>query len=245
MGGTVALVGAGEFLPTMDAVDRELLVASGGNQVAVLPTASALDGPEVPQRWGRMGVEHFRRLGAQAEAVLALDRAACEKREFSDRVRRASLVYFSGGKPDYLLQTLAGSDLWRAVTEVLGRGGVLAGCSAGAMILGSHLPSLSIRRGVPRMRGWSPAFALLPQCVIIPHFNQGPEWLVRLFLPLRPKGTTLLGIDADTALIGRDEVWKVRGSGRVSHFGEKVARYRDGEVVPLEVNRGGDVLPGE
>ncbi len=88
MRGTIALVGAGEFLPIMKGVDRELLVASGGRQVAILPTASALDGPGVPERWGKMGVEHFEQLGAQAEAILALDRAACEGQEFSDQVRR-------------------------------------------------------------------------------------------------------------------------------------------------------------
>lgn len=233
MRGTIALVGAGEFLPVMEGVDRELLVASGGRQVAILPTASALDGPGVPERWGKMGVEHFERLGAQAEAVLALDRAACESREFSDQVHRASLVYVSGGKPDYLYQTLAGSELWQAVNEVLERGGVLAGCSAGAMILGSHLPSLSVRLRVPIIRGWRPAFGLLAHCVILPHFNQMPEWPIRLFLPLRPPGTTVIGIDADTALIGRNGIWKVRGSGRVSHFGTRIQRFRDGETIPL------------
>ncbi|MGA2111590.1 MAG: Type 1 glutamine amidotransferase-like domain-containing protein [Anaerolineales bacterium] len=233
MKGTIALVGAGEFLPSMEAVDRGLLLASGGNRVVVLPTASALDGPGVPERWGRMGVEHFQQLGAQAEAILALDRAACEGTQFSDRVRMASLAYFSGGKPDYLYQTLVGSKVWQAVTEILGRGGVLAGCSAGAMILGSHLPSLTVGRGSPVIRGWRPAFGLLPRCVVIPHFNQAPEWLMRLFLPLRPEGTTVLGIDADTALIGHEDTWTVRGSGRVSHFAETIRRYRDGDTVPL------------
>jgi len=231
--GTIALVGAGEFLPPMEVVDRELLRVCGGNRVAILPTASAPDGPGVPERWGAMGVDHFRRLGAQAEAVLALDRTGCESSELSERLQRASLAYFSGGKPDYLYQALAGSILWQAVMGILDRGGVLAGCSAGAMILGSYFPSFSIRRGTPIIQSWQPAFGIVPACVVIPHFNQVPEWLFRLFLPLRPSGTAVLGIDADTALIGQGGTWKVRGLGRVSYFRGAVQRYRDGEIVPL------------
>lgn len=73
MTGTLALVGAGEFLEAMNPVDRALLERAGGQRVVVLPTASAPDGPGVPGRWASMGVEHFNRLGAQTEAIMALD----------------------------------------------------------------------------------------------------------------------------------------------------------------------------
>ena len=91
MTGTLALVGAGEFLDSMDAVDRQLLNQAGGNNIVILPTASAPDGPGVPERWIKMGVEHFTRLGAQAEGILALDRAACDDPANVDRVRAANL----------------------------------------------------------------------------------------------------------------------------------------------------------
>ena len=133
MTGTVALVGAGEFLDTMSAVDRALLEMAGGSRVVVLPTASAPDGPGVPEHWAQMGLEHFNRLGAQADAVMALDRAACFDPALAERVRAANLVYFSGGKPDYLYNTLAESPVWAAVRAVLERGGVVAGCSAGVL----------------------------------------------------------------------------------------------------------------
>src|SRR5512139_1752806 len=131
MAGLLALVGAGEFLDSMSAVDRQLLDRAGGSNVVILPTASAPDGAGVPERWIRMGVDHFTRLGAQADGVLALDRAACDDPANADRVRAAHLIYFSGGKPDYLRRTLDGTALWSAVREVLDRGGVIAGCSAG------------------------------------------------------------------------------------------------------------------
>src|SRR5512142_2572308 len=175
MAGTLALVGAGEFLETMERVDRELLARAGGTRVVVLPTASAPDGPGVPERWARMGVEHFSNLSAQVESVMALDRADCDKADNADRVRAANLVYFSGGKPAYLRQTLEGTALWRAVEAVLARGGVLAGCSAGAMILGAYVPDFSSRMGMPSVREWQPSFALVPHAIVIPHYNEFPE----------------------------------------------------------------------
>jgi cyanophycinase-like exopeptidase len=182
--------------------------------VVILPTASAPDGPEVPPRWARMGVDHFTALGAQAEAVMALDREGCESLENVDAVRRADLVYFSGGKPDYLLATMRGSPLWEAAVNVLERGGVLAGCSAGAMILGGWIPG----RGAPRQGVfWQPAFGLVPASVILPHFDEIPGWIsgpLRLF---RPRGSTFIGIPAGTALIGRPGDWIVRGEGTVRY----------------------------
>src|SRR5512136_949079 len=123
MAGTLALVGAGEFLDSMSAVDRQLLAWAGGSNVVILPTASAPDGVGVPERWIRMGVDHFARLGARADGLLALDRAACDHPANADRVRAANLVYFSGGKPDYLRSTLDGTALWSAARALLDRGG--------------------------------------------------------------------------------------------------------------------------
>ncbi len=165
----------------------------------ILPTASAPDGKGVPEHWGRMGVAHFRGLGAQAAEVLALTREDCDRSEHADAVRRANLIYFSGGKPDYLYRTLHGTALWQAVLDVLAAGGVLAGCSAGAMIFGSYMPDVN---AFPPLVRWGPAFGLVPGTVVIPHFDEIPGALVSLAARLRPKGSTLIGVEGNTALVG-------------------------------------------
>ncbi len=244
MAGTLALVGAGEFLETMRAIDRELLNLSqvdgqlldraGGSNVVVLPTASAPDGPGVPERWIRMGVEHFTQLGARAEGLLALDRAACDDPANAARVREANLIYFSGGKPDYLRQTLEGTAVWAATREVLDRGGVVAGCSAGAMIMGGYVADFSRKFGMPSINRWSPSFALVPDAVIVPHYNEFPEMLVNLMFGQRPAGSFLIGIDAHTALVGLDHTWQVMGTGRVTMRRDReVKRYTAGQSVSL------------
>jgi cyanophycinase len=236
--GTLALVGAGEFLDSMRPVDAALLERAGGTRVVILPTASAPDGPEVPRRWAEMGVAHFEALGAQAQAVMALDRDGCHAASNAEAVRQANLVYFSGGKPDYLLRTLSGTPLWDAVLGVLAMGGVLAGCSAGAMILGGWIPG---HPPIGTLSIWQPAFGLVPDAVILPHFDEMPGWITTPLGWLRPRRSILVGIDGESALIGRsagpaggDQAWEVRGRGRVVvRMRGRSDIYREGARVDL------------
>jgi cyanophycinase len=234
MTGTLALVGAGEFLDSMSAVDRQLLDRAGGNNVVILPTASAPDGPGVPERWIKLGVDHFTQLGAQADGLLVLDRTGCEDAAHADRIRAANLVYFSGGKPDFLRKTLKDTAVWAAVSEVFDRGGVIAGCSAGAMIMGGHVPEFSLKVGVPWIDRWQPSFGLVPNAIIVPHYNEFPEVVVNLMFGRRPKGSYLIGVDGHTALVGVDHTWQVMGAGRVTvRRGKETKRYTTGQTVPL------------
>ena len=76
MPGPVALVGAGEFLPSMAEFDQGLLASTGRSRprVVILPTASWPDGEDVFTRWAAMGVAHFGSLGAEVEPILVRDR---------------------------------------------------------------------------------------------------------------------------------------------------------------------------
>jgi cyanophycinase-like exopeptidase len=214
--GTLALVGAGEFLPSMRPVDEHLLAESGGRRVAILPTASAPDGPGVFERWAEMGEAHFRALGAQVEAVPARTRVDCLDPDVARRIAFADLVYFSGGKPDYLLAALAQTPAWEAALAVLQRGGVIAGCSAGAMILGAFVPGFRLRQLPAREALWMPALGLVPQAIVVPHFNEIPRAVVRTWMALRPSGTRAFGIDAGMALVGRPGAWRALGLGSVT-----------------------------
>ena len=234
MAGTLALVGAGEFLDSMSAVDRQLLDRAGGSNVVILPTASAPDGSGVPERWIRMGVDHFMRLGAKADGLLALDQAACNDAANAEQVHAANLVYFSGGKPDYLRRTLEGTAIWSAVRTVFDRGGVIAGCSAGAMIMGGFVPEFSMKAGVPWINRWHASFALLPDAIVVPHYDEFPEVMVSLMFGRRPAGSYLIGIDGHTALVGLDHTWRVLGAGRVTvRRGREKQRYAAGQAVSL------------
>lgn len=226
--GTVALVGAGEYLAPMEPVDRRLLARVGESpRVVVLPTAAAPDGPGVPERWASMGVEHFTRLGAEVEPVMLLTRKDAESESLAQRIATANVVYFSGGKPRYLLETLRESACWRAVLDVHASGGVVAGCSAGAMVLGGKLFDW------PQFWRTLPALALAPNLIVIPHFDEVPSKMLLPTVKRSARPLYLAGVDGMTALVGADGGWAVSGAGTVTIFAPDGSsrRYSDGETV--------------
>lgn len=236
MTGSIALVGSGEFTPALEAVDRDLLAATGRSRprVVILPTASVPDGEATFLRWAEMGRQHFTALGAEVEPVLVRDRAGAEDPGNAQAVGEADLIYLSGGKPEYLCETLAGSAVEDAIRRAHARGAVVAGCSAGAMVLAARMPGFGRPRFVPR--GGMAGLGLVPGAAVVPHYDAVPEpfalLLVLLLVALPPRSGVVLGIDEQTALVGRDGSWQVQGPGRVTVWrGRHRTRHRDGEIV--------------
>jgi cyanophycinase-like exopeptidase len=235
MPGPVALVGAGEFLPATADIDAGLLAATGRSRprVAILPTASYPDGEAVFQRWASMGIDHFRDLGAEVEAVMVRDRVAADDPACAQAVGEADLVYLSGGKPGYLLRSLAGTAVGRALTEGHERGATLAGCSAGAMALAGRSFEFRLRR-LPWPLRWRAGLGFAAGASVVPHYDAWPEPICALIALQAPRGSAVLGIDEDTAVVGRDGSWQVHGPGRVTVWrGRHRERFRAGEVFRL------------
>lgn len=236
MNGLIALVGSGEYLPVMEDVDRHLLASLNLNgqrpRVVCLPTAAGQEGDESVNRWSRMGVEHFQKLGAEVTALRIINKETANDPQHESMLERADLIYFSGGNPQYLHDTLQGSLAWTALQKAWSRGAVYAGCSAGAMILAKRIPSF-------RLFGTVDGFGIVPAQYIMPHFDAIPAMFKPLISVLKSrlkKGERMIGIDEDTALVGRlGGGWKVMGKSRVhlfTHSGNQT--YENGQPVPLD-----------
>jgi cyanophycinase len=231
----VALVGAGEFLPAMHAFDRSLLEATGRARprVAILPTASYPDGEDVFQRWAAMGVAHFTELGAEVEPVLVRDAAAADDPAACQAIGEADLVYLSGGRPAHLVGALTGTRLGRALVAASDRGAVLAGCSAGAMALAGHAFWFRVWR-LPWLLHWQPGLGVVPGVTVVPHYDAWPEPLSALIVMQSRRGGAVVGIDEETALVGKGGAWQVHGRARVTVWrGRRRERFRAGDVFRL------------
>lgn len=228
---TIALVGSGEYLERCREVDEHLLglleVGARAPRVACLPTAASSEGDAVWQRWSRMGVEWFTSLGAETVAVDVIDRTTANAAEMVEAVAGADLVYLSGGKPPLLYEILRGSAVWEAILGALDRGGILAGCSAGAMVQGSHIAALRGGRGTV-------GFGLLPGTIIIPHFDEFPSMVTGLVRRVVGGGHTVIGVDGATALVRHHGGFRAVGSGRVEVWGPAGHHRFHREAVPPE-----------
>jgi cyanophycinase len=239
MNGLIALLGSGEYLPVMNDVDRYLLsetVRDGRTpRVVCFPTAAGLESDESVSRWMSMGEQHFRALGADATALRITNRAEADDPAHAALIEQADLIYFSGGNPGYLFETMQGSKAWEAVLTAGERGAAFAGCSAGAMFIGEFLPDL---------RGFSlrqkKAFAQLEKSHIFPHFDRMVAWrgvTIPILQPLIPAGEYALGLDEDTALVGKlGGPWQVMGRQKVYVITRSdVKSFTSGEQVILPV----------
>jgi cyanophycinase len=241
--GLIALIGSGEFTAAMLDVDRTLLAATGRARprVAIVPTASWPDGEETFRTWIEQGCAHFGDLGAEVEPVELRGREDGDDPAWEQAIGEADLVYLSGGKPAHLLEALRDTAAGAALAGVHARGGVVAGCSAGAMVLAGHQPRTGRRRFLRFPVGWTAALGLVPGVAVLPHYDAFPEPLLAAVALASPRGAAVLGIDEETAAVGLDGVWQVRGRGRVTVWtGRHRIRYRDGDAFRLPEVAGAD-----
>ncbi len=237
MNGLIALVGSGEYLPVMDEVDRHLLASVRMNgrmpSVVCLATAAGQEGDVTVRRWLGMGSEHFAGLGATVHPLPIIDRASADDPQYVPVLEQADLIYFSGGNPRYVFETMRGSRAWEAANKAWSRGAVYAGCSAGAMMLGKKLPDFR-KFG---LGGQVEGFGIIPAQYVIPHFDHaGPfKQVVNLLRRTLKEGQFMLGIDEDTALIGRiGGEWTVMGASRVHVLWRNGAQsFGAGQAVPI------------
>ncbi len=221
----VALVGSGEYLPVMTEIERAL-IAGRPLRYVQLATAAAPEGDESLARWHRLGREQADRLGAEQVVVDVRTREDAESKHWADAITGAGLIYLSGGNPAFLAETLRGTAVWHAIVAAHEQGAALAGCSAGAMALTDWAPRMRDLVHPNQPTG----LRLVQQVRVIPHFDKMLGWMpdmLRNALLHKPEGTTLIGIDEDTALVsqghgewevqGRQSVWVLGPGSRVEH----------------------------
>lgn len=233
-----ALLGSGEFEPWSAEVDRFAVAGARGGDgtVLIFPVASAPEGDEVFDGWASKGLDHFRDLGLPAEVVPLKTRdQATADQGMRERLRTASVVYFSGGNPAYLARTLIRTPFWATLLEEIDRGLAYVGCSAGVADLGQIAPDsarAALAPDVPDV--WTAGLQVFPRTVFGPHWDMLDTYVPGLqawFVDAIPDHSVLVGIDERTAMAGSNGSWKVIGAGAVSIYGpdrERPAIYRDG-----------------
>lgn len=230
MAGSLLLEGGDEFSGAMAEPDRHAIELAGGVSapLVIIPTAAVPDYNH--RRAGANGQRWFEYLGAQRVSVVPLiDRASAADEQVISLLRTARLIYLLGGFPLYLGQVLAGSLAWDAVLAAYTDGAVIAGSSAGAMVLAEFYFD-------PEGRQIEAGLNLVPGCCVIPHHNRfGKDWMHSLREKL-PEAI-LLGIDEQTGMLYADEYggWRVYGRGMVTLYTpEKTTIIDQGVTFTLE-----------
>ena len=216
--GPLALVGGAEWTDGCS-FDAELVEASGAGEVLVLPTAAAYEHPE---RAVASATRWFEGLGASVRPLMVLGRHDADEPANAEVVRAARFVYIGGGSPLHLRSVLKDSAVWDALVWAWNDGAVLAGSSAGAMVLTDPMVD-------PRGGAFTVGLGLVAQLAVIPHHDSWSHDKARRTLELAQSGLPVVGIDERTALLrDGDGGWRTAGAGRV-HV------WVDGEEADLGV----------
>ena len=221
--GYLLMEGGAEFSGRMRDPDLKAIELAGGFDapIRIVPTAAAPDNNHV--RAGNNGIRWFQSLGAKDVGSLPLiDKASANDDGIAKSLRQAKLIYLLGGFTGYLGETLKGSTAWQAALEAYASGAVIAGSSAGAMVICEFYYDPSRGQVIEGLN-------LIPNALVLPHHNTfGKSWASRLLELTR---VTLVGIDEKTGMI--DDTpgsWTVYGAGSVT-------LYRNKEVEIYEAGK--------
>jgi len=207
--------GAEDKLGRARVLRRFVRLAGGSSaRIALLPTASS-----APDEMIAMYREVLRRLGALTVTPVApRHRLECDDPALLAPLEEATGIFMTGGNQLKLAQVVTGTPVAQAILTAYARGCVVAGTSAGASIVSSHMISMGDEGVTPRHRTsqLSAGLGLLPDVVVDQHFGQRGRYGRLLSLVAQSPSLLGMGIDEDTAALVTDGHWlEVLGSGGV------------------------------
>ncbi len=206
-------------------VMERIVALAGGAEARFLVVP--LGHPE-PEDAAATLVRELETAGAGRAELLSFDRETADGWEVRQRVRQASGIFFGGGDAAKLAGALSGTELEAHIHELYRRGGVVAGTSAGATVLGEAMILGPVTpgdpdRAVPAIRAGAlavePGLALLPGVIVDQHFLVRRRQNRLLAALLENPGRLGIGIDEATAIVvGPGDRLEVLGEGLVAIY---------------------------
>ncbi len=215
-GQLVIIGGAEDKLRHRTILTRFITLAGGPEaRILVVSTASSL-GEEATDLYASL----FRQLGAaEVVSLRPLLREEANTLRAAELVRDATAVFLTGGNQLRLSSVVGGTRLGRAVAERHRQGLVVAGTSAGASAMASHMVAFGAGGATPkqRMTQMSAGLGLLSGVIIDQHFEQRNRIGRLLALIAQSPALIGMGVDEDTAaLVNPSGVMEVLGKGSVT-----------------------------
>lgn len=232
-GGSLVICGGGD-LP--EEIYQEFISLAGGEgaRLVIIPTAYPFPDMSYAKRayggWYDEDVKSVKFLDAKSREEADTD-------DFIQPLQRATGVWISGGMQGRLSDTYANTKVELAIKEVLNRGGVVGGTSAGA----ASMSRVMIRYGTPSNAHLGQGLGLLQNAIVDQHFLARKR-LPRLIGALSQYPSLVgIGVDEGTAVIVRQNRVRVVGDsdavvcmGQTANRSAAMIRLKPGTEVELQ-----------
>ena len=222
--GTLVIVGGGGSPVGLNKTFVELAGGEGKACIAIFPTAN----DPIPNRDNLAAA--FKKAGARKATVLyGKTRSEVESKEFLDTLKEATGLWFDGGRQWRFVDCYENTKALPLMFDVLKRGGVIGGTSAGATIQGDYLCRGGVFNNFDiRYEGYERGLGFLKGVAIDQHFSQRkrqPEMTKLMKIYPQYLG---IGLDEATAIVVKGQIAEVIGKGKV-HFYDSNRKVADGQ----------------
>ena len=241
----------------MEGINEENLIIIGGaedkkgNKEILRYVSSTIDkskdklliatvATEKPKEVGESYNELFIELGVKNVDILYVNsRKEATYKNNIQKMKEASLVFFTGGDQLRITSVLGGTPLYEAMKAAYEKGCIFVGTSAGASVM-SHTMIIegnddeSPRKCTLKM---APGLGFIKDIIIDQHFAQRGR-IGRLLVGIAENPEVLgIGIDEDTAIVvNKNRTFKVIGSGAVYVIdGRSITKSNVSEQFPEEL----------
>jgi len=233
--GTLVIVGGGG---TPNGLMNRIVRLAGGKEARMvyIPCAES-DQVAEPRamlaRWRRMGVK-------SATWIHTKDRqAANSDEELLAKLRNATGLWFGGGRQWNFVDSYYGTEAHRLMKNVLERGGVVGGSSAGASVLAKYMCRANPVANFDIMApGYERGLGFIEGIAIDQHFSQRNRHKDMTSLKERYPQLLGLGIDESTAVVVNNSNAQVVGKGKV-HFYDRQQPVAKGALDYTALTAGG------
>ena len=209
--GSLMIVGGGTLSDTI--MKRFIELAGGPDaQIVVIPTAGELES------YGQndAGAGSMRRLGAKKVTVIhTSDKKTANSDSFIEPLVEATGVWFGGGRQWRLVDAYKGTRTERMFWQVLDRGGVIGGSSAGATIQGSFLTRGDTKNNQIMMGDHQEGFGFVKNIAIDQHVLARDRQFDMFEILMNKPGLLGIGIDENTAVVVKGDTFEVLGRSYV------------------------------
>jgi len=182
-------------------------------------TAAGKEGIERQEYWKNLAIDHFKSLGIRHKHIEAKNKFDIDNKYVINQMSKANVVYFSGGNPQHLINSISVNNFMNELLRIK-KIGILAGCSAGAMIMGEKM-----------IKGTGLKF--IKNSIIIPHYGESYySWISNTIKLLNKGKYKLVCLEKNTYFTINESNIKIIGDNNIHIiYKNEHNTYSDGDIL--------------